>query len=137
MGKNILTTTEIVRFLTGLASDNSIYPIGKRFLLDAADRLVNSEKKIEWYNDLLDMSVNMINDLEDQLPAPWILCRKKTPARGEVVEVTVKDGNDRYKCEAYIHAISGRWSHATGCGASVDGKVIAWRPKSEPYQGEE
>jgi len=72
-----------------------------------------------------------------ELPAPWILCRKKMPARGDVVEVTVKDGNDRYTCEAYIHAITERWSLSHGCGASVDGKVIAWRPKSEPYQGEE
>ena len=72
-----------------------------------------------------------------ETPHPWTRCSKQTPPPGEVVEVTVKDGNDRYKCEAYIHAISGRWSHATGCGASVDGKVIAWRPKSAPYQGEE
>lgn len=109
--------------------------------IQAFDNVINTlesqELTIEWLNDLLDMSVEMINDLEDKLDAPWMLCSKEPPARGEVVQVTVKDGKDRYTCEAYIHAITERWSHATGCGASVDGKVIAWRPKSEPYQGEE
>lgn len=70
------------------------------------------------------------------LPEPWRLCSKKTPAVGEVVQVTVQEGPDRYTCEAYIHAVSGHWAYSTGCGASVDGTVIAWRPKSEPYQGE-
>jgi hypothetical protein len=72
-----------------------------------------------------------------ETPHPWTRCSQKTPLPGEVVEVTVKDGNDRYTCEAYIHSISGRWLLSTGGSPFIDGKVIAWRPKSEPYQGEE
>ena len=68
---------------------------------------------------------------------PWTRCSEGLPDIGEVVQVTVRSGSDRYPCEGYIHAVTGKWSYAAGCGASIDGEVIAWRPKSEPYQGEE
>lgn len=87
----------------------------------------------------LESAIDTIRDFpaaKVETPHPWTPCSKEAPARGEVVEVTVQEGPDRYTCEAYIHAVSGRWSYGTGCGASVDGTVIAWRPKSEPYQGE-
>ncbi len=67
---------------------------------------------------------------------PWTPISKGKPVCGDVVIVTVQDGPDRYTFEAYIHSISGRWACGTGCGASVDGEVIAWRQKSEPYQGD-
>jgi hypothetical protein len=68
--------------------------------------------------------------------APWTPISESEPARGDVVIVTVKSGTDLFTCEAYIHEVTGRWSLSAGCGASVDGEVIAWRDKVEPYRGE-
>jgi len=84
----------------------------------------------------IDFAIDVLREIIQNPFDDWTPISKGKPARGEVVIVTVQDGPDRYTCEAYIHSISGRWAYGTGCGASVDGKVIAWRPKLEPYQGD-
>lgn len=90
----------------------------------------------ESISDQIAERLQLIRAVDVEPHNPWTRCSERTPDIGEVVQVTVQSGSDRYPCEGYIHAVTGKWSYAAGCGASIDGEVIAWRPKPEPYQGE-
>lgn len=121
---NILKESELIRVITAL--DRSADSIACREMfdyeyLDSAIRIIKEQKCL-------------VDELKEG--EPWRIASKKTPARGEVVSVTVLEDNDRYECEAYIHELSGRWVYPTSSGTSIAGQVIAWRPKAAPYMGE-
>ena len=83
------TTGEIVRELRAHCND-APYTIPYYDAVDyAIDRLKSHEQKIEWYNDLLDMSANTSNDLEDQVQAQEQTIADLT-ARAEQAEATMK-----------------------------------------------
>ena len=133
------TTGEIVRELRAHCND-APYTIPYYDAVDyAIDRLKSHEQKIEWYNDLLDMSANTSNDLEDQVQAQEqtiadLTARAEQAEAGEKAVIAVMNGF----CQFCEHYEKGENEEPCRSCESVthDGRESKWTWRGLPQDGE-
>lgn len=88
-----------------------------------------------WWNRAIYTAVHII---KDQPPADqWIPCSERLPVYYDWHHVTVKpfyEGRENYVAVERYDRIKGEWSFHE---RAYKDKIIAWKPKPEPYKGVE
>ena len=117
------TTTEIRRFLQGLASEVGMLPISKRFLLTAADRIESQEQKIAEVTASRDRMTDAVAELKMKVGELTARAEQAERERDAAIKDTRCGGCTNCKYHHYLPTVQ----RHEKCNTCRDRSNYEWR----------